>query len=539
MTDEFSRFAELTYNNKYRKAGETWVKTAWRVATEVYSAVDAPNSLVQATAQTFADRKALAGGRYFYAAGLPIHQCQNCSLYMAEDSREGWSSLFRKASLALMTGAGIGVVYSNIREEGADIKGTGGIATGPIALMQILNEMGRGIMQGGSRRSAIWAGLHWNHPDIEKFIHLKNWKEEVRDLKARDFNFPATMDMTNISVILDDEFFAAYHDNGHPQHVLASTVYWETIERMLRTSEPGFSVDVGENAGEHLRNACTEITSRDDSDICNLISGNMARIESHSDMERVMNHSTAFAIAGSVYSDLPHEEIRAVREKNRRIGVGLMGLHEWLLVRGKKYGPDAELEEYLKIYRDCTDVAARDWAREWRLSEPIKKRAIAPTGTISIVAGPTTSGIEPLFCASYMRRYLKGKTWCEEYVIDPVVKRLVAEGHDPADIEDAYTIDTERRLEFQAWVQQYVDHAISSTINLPAWGTERNNKQTLQCYGNLFMKYLPRLRGLTCYADGSRSGQPLTPVPYNEALAHTESYGDVCDVSGKGGSCGA
>lgn len=532
-------FARKIYENKYRKEGEDWQKTCWRVAQEVYSAVDAPRPLVEATAKTFIDRKAIPGGRYLYAAGLPIHQVNNCALYGAEDSREGWADLFRKAGMSLMTGAGIGVVYSDVREEGALIRGTGGIATGPIALMQILNEMGRGIMQGGSRRSAIWAGLHWNHPDIEKFIHLKNWIEEVRGLKSRDFNFPATMDMTNISVILDDDFFDAYHDFEHPQHVFASTVYWETVERMLKTSEPGFSVDVGENAGEHKRNACTELTSYDDSDICNLISINMAQITDLKDMERAVNQSTAFAIAGSVYSDVPHEEIRAIREKNRRIGVGLMGLHEWLLLRGKKYGPDSELEEYLRVYRDCTDMAAKDWARTWKLSVPIKKRAIAPTGTISIIAGPTTSGIEPLLCASYMRRYLKHKTWCEEYVIEPIAKRLVAQGINPSDIEDAYTIDTERRLEFQAWVQQYVDHGISSTINLPAWGTEKNNKQTLQYYGNLFMKYLPRLRGLTCYADGSRSGQPLTPVPYDEALAHTEKFGDVCSVSGKGGTCGA
>src|SRR5690606_26925539 len=196
----------------------------------------------------------------------------------AEDSREGWADLMQKATMALMTGAGIGVVYSDVRPEGTIIKRTGGKATGPLALMQMLNEAGRGIMQGGSRRSAIWAGLHWIHPDIFKFIQIKNWSPEVRALKEKDFNFPATLDGTNISVILDDDFFVAYDDPNHKDYSLAHNVYWATVRQMLKTAEPGFSIDVGPNRGENLRNACTEVTSSDDSDICNLGSINMSRI---------------------------------------------------------------------------------------------------------------------------------------------------------------------------------------------------------------------------------------------------------------------
>ena len=96
--------------------------------------------------------------------------------------------------------------------------------------MQMVNEAGRGIMQGGSRRSAIWAGLNWNHPDIHKFITLKNWIPEVRDLKSKDFNFPATMDGTNISVLLDDEFFEAYHDDKNELYSHAQGVYWTTVQ---------------------------------------------------------------------------------------------------------------------------------------------------------------------------------------------------------------------------------------------------------------------------------------------------------------------
>jgi ribonucleoside-diphosphate reductase alpha chain len=140
---------------------------------------------------------------------------------------------------------------------------------------------------------------------------------------------------------------------------------------------------------------------------------------------------------------------------------------------------------------------------------------------------------------AYIRKFLKKKVWQEEYVIEPIAQRLIDGGMDPKDIEDAYSISVSRRLAFQAWVQKYVDHGISSTINLPRWGSAKNNKQTIQKYGSLFLKHLPKLRGLTCYADGSRDGQPLTPITYEEALEHqaTHKPSDVCKVT-KGESCG-
>lgn len=534
-------FAELTYKNKYAiHPQETWPQVAWRTATHTFSKVDAPRSLIESAAKEIEARKLMPAGRYLYACGRPIHQVQNCIAYDVEDSREGWASLQQKTALSLMTGAGIGVMYSKLREEDAIIRGTGGVSSGPLALMHIINEQARYTRMGGSRRSAVHAGLKWKHPDIFKFIMMKNWSEEVRASKAKDYNFKAEMDMTNISVGLDDEFFEAYYGMGHGKHIFASKVYWMTVERMLRTSEPGFSIDIGKNAGEELRNACCEFTSRDDSNPCNLCSINMSRVKDKKEMDKLCRLAAAFTVAGSVYSDLPCEEIRATRDKNRQIGIGLMGMHEWLLQRGKPYGPDDELEEYLKIYEESTDHAAEEWADQWNLSRPIKRRAIAPTGTISIVAGPTTSGIEPMLCVAYIRRFLVGNVWQEEYVIEPIAQKLIDQGMAPEDIEDAYSIEPEMRLKFQAWVQQYVDHGISSTINLPAWGSEKNNKQTVQRYGNLFLKYLPQLRGLTCYADGSRSGQPLVPVPYEEALKHKaiREVGDVCILTKGGASCG-
>lgn len=549
MAEVMSGFAETIAKQKeyMHKKGEgsheTWDEVAKRVSKHVFKAVGAGKTYGKAAEELIAARKFMPGGRYLYATGRPFHQVQNCLLLRAEDSREGWAELMQKSTMALMTGAGIGVDYSEIRPEGKSIRKTGGFATGPISLMQMLNEAGRGVMQGGSRRSAIWAGLKWNHPDCMKFIQLKNWRPEVRKLKELDFNFPAMMDGTNISVQLDDTFFEAYHDEKHAQHVLAQTIYWAVVRQMLKTAEPGFSVDTGKNVNESLRNACTEVTSATDSDICNLGSLNLARFDSMAEFGEAIQTSIAFLLAGTVYSDVPYAQVDKVRTKNRRLGLGLMGIHEWLLKRGKAYGPDAELDQWLELYSKSTEVAAKI-ADAWELSRPVKTRAIAPTGTIGIVA-ETTTGIEPIFCAAFKRRYLKGSVWNYQYVLDPTAKRLIdAGGLNPENVEDAYTIaeNVERRVAFQAHVQSYVDHSISSTINLPPWGSELNNENTVKAFGDMLIKYLPRLRGITCYPDGARGGQPLTPVKYSTASKHVDEVFveqiDVCDIS-KGGSCGS
>lgn len=545
---QMSPFAHSIMEHKYahdlESGKETWENIAYRATKHPLKAagVTMRDKLAKDLCRYIEERKFIPGGRYLYASGRPFHQTQNCLLMRAVDSREGWAELLHNASMALMTGAGIGADYSDVRHKGSRIRKTGGFATGPIALMQMLNECGRGIMQGGSRRSAIWAGLSWKHADVHEFIRIKNWSDEIKALKEKDFNHPATLDQTNISVILDDEFFEAFEDPEHDLHPQAHSVYWAVVEQMLSTAEPGFSVDTGKNTGETLRNACTEVTSRDDSDICNLGSINLARIESIEEMREVTELATAYLLAGTVYSDVPYAKVDQIRTKNRRLGLGIMGVHEWLLTRGKPYGPDDELGKWLREYAK-SGTYARKYAKEWDLSVPKKTRAIAPTGTIGIIA-ETTTGIEPIFCVAFKRRYLKGDQWYYQYVIDPTAKRLIAEGVRPESIEDAYSLahDIERRVAFQSWVQQYVDHGISSTINLPAWGSEHNNSGLVMSFGNMLMQHLPSLRGITVYPDGARGGQPLVPVAYDEAIRHegaelVEQTTDVCSLRG-GGSCG-
>lgn len=150
--------------------------------------------------------------------------------------------------------------------------------------------------------------------------------------------------------------------------------------------------------------------------------------------------------------------------------------------------------------------------------------------------------MEPIYAVAYKRRYLRGDTWHYQYVIDPVAKRLIDAGYNEREIESAYEIPLDRRLSFQAYIQKYVDMSISSTINIPAWGSELNNESTLDAFGKLILHYIPQLRGITVFPDGCRGGQPLTPVRYSTAsrqagIEFVEGAVDVCDI--RGGSCGS
>jgi len=301
-----------------------------------------------------------------------------------------------------------------------------------------------------------------------------------------------------------------------------------------------FCADVG--VSEHTFMAegvivsnCTEITTADSDDICNLGSINLARVRSLDEMRDVVDAATLFLLAGSEYTSLPYKEVGAVRDKNRRLGLGVMGVHEWLLARGRSYAPDPELGEWLAEYATSTDIAA-GWADEHSLSRPVKTRAIAPTGTIGII-GETTTGIEPVYCTAYRRRYLVGTRWHERTIIDPTVARLVRDvGIDPEGIEDAHRLsfDPEFRIEMQAWVQTFVDHGISSTVNLP----EPLGAEDADAFGASLLPILPRLRGITAYPSGARGLDPLEPTSYADALRAESVAFEESEERCVGGACG-
>lgn len=547
-----SKFSEDIFKHKYAHHGcETWASLASVLVEDVCSPQLKQDEIDQLK-EYITDLKFIPGGRYLYYAGRPNKFFNNCYLLKAEeDTREDWADLSWKSESCLMTGGGIGVDYSVYREEGRVLSGTGGLASGPIPKMLMINEIGRRVMQGGSRRSAIYASMNWKHADVSKFLVSKNWYDmpvgntgfNIGQIKEQDFNFIAPLDMTNISVNYDTEWLLNYWETGD-----VGSTFKHNVRQALQTAEPGFSFNFFDKENETLRNACTEVTSQDDSDVCNLGSVNLGRVDTIKEFKDIVHLATKFLMCGTLKAKLPYDKVYKVREKNRRLGLGLMGMHEWLIKRGSKYEVTDELHQWLGVYKGVTDDTSKKTADEMDISRPVANRAIAPTGSIGILAG-TSTGVEPIFAVSYKRRYLKGGTrWHYQYVVDSAAQELI-DLYDtkPDNIESALDLagDYKRRMKFQADVQDYVDMSISSTINLPSWGSKLNNEDTVMDFTNTLASYAHRLRGFTVYPDSCRGGQPLTSVPYKEAVDKLgeefeeglETH-DICDITGHGGSCG-
>lgn len=387
MSEFKNSFAENVFRFKYAQGpGDTWSKLADRLVEDVCGSRNGTTNILMSEsdrkqlAQYIKDFKFIPGGRYLYYAGRPYKAYNNCFLLRAEeDTREEWSAVTWRAMSCLMTGGGIGIDYSRLRPAGKALSRTGGTASGPIPLMYAINEIGRNVMQGGSRRSAIYASLNWQHEDIYRFLGSKNWTESTKAAKLADFNAVAPLDMTNISVNYDDAALVGGLENN--------PVFKQNVLQALSTAEPGFSFNFGDKQNETLRNACTEVTSEDDSDVCNLGSINLGNIQTLEEFRDITNLASKFLVCGTLRADLPYEKVYRVREKNRRLGLGLMGIHEWLLQRKYSYEVTPELHEWLKVYRDESKRSADEHCDRFYISRPVAYRAIAPTGSIGILAG--------------------------------------------------------------------------------------------------------------------------------------------------------
>ncbi len=519
-------YGEDIFKSKYaQNQYETWADRAKVVVNWVCGDMDGTKNVLMSKddqsqlIQFITEFKFMPGGRYLWYGGREARFFNNCYLLRLEDdSREEWAALSQRAMSCLMTGGGIGADVSLCRPGGRALRRTGGVSSGPLPLLSTLNEIGRNVMQGGSRRSALYGSLSASHGDIWDFLHYKNWDDRkiagsemtVADAKKADFNYPAPLDMMNISTNYSDDWL---HGNDNE-------VFMENCKQALMTGEPGFSFNFGAQKNETLRNACCEILSENDSDVCNLGSVNLANVDTLEEFKDVVHLASKFLVCGLIRAHLPYEKVERVRQQNSRIGLGLMGMHEWLLKRDHRYEMNDELKKWMKVYESESERSANEHCERLFLNRPKGYRAVAPTGTISILAG-TTSGVEPVHSVAYRRRYLTdGTRWKYQFVVDGTANYLIERGVKPADIESAVDLaeDVERRVKFQYELQKYVDHAISSTINLPEYGSDLNNESHIEPFSKLLRKYGHGLRGLTFYPSGSRGGQPINPVPYEEAI---------------------
>ena len=508
------------------------------------------------------------GGRIMYGSGRPRGQLLNCFVVPTSDSREGWGGLAYDTLVISGTGGGVGTNYSPVRPRGSEIRGTGGTATGSTSLMSIVNAEGEEIKAGGGRRTALMMALEHDHPDIEEFLNKK------LDL--------GKLNNANVSVIFDknpEKFFDQVRKGenvklvfgGRTVKELPAKVLWDKIiSNALKGGEPGVLNGWYANRMSNIAycaklictNPCGEIWLSE-YDCCCLGAVVLPRFVLNGDIQweelaETVRLGVRFLDDVLTVNTYPLPEIKDVCSALRRIGLGVMGLHDMLLMLGMKYTTDRALEkveEVMAFIKNTAYEASIELAKEkgpfpkFRAEEYLKGGfaktlkpslrtkiaeygirncailTIAPTGTTSMVQN-VTSGIEPMFAPAYRRKFRDGEELREEVVVHPLFQQFVAEGRSVKHFQGAYQLKLRDHFEMQRICQKHLDNACSKTINvLPGTSAEE--------LSDLYMEFLPELKGLTIYPEGSREDQPLTPLTYEEALEYAQNSTAAVD----GGKC--
>ena len=432
------------------------------------------------------------------------------------DSMGGIFDMLKEAALTMQQGGGIGYDFSTIRPRGADVKGVAADASGPLSFMDVWDAMCRTIMSAGSRRGAMMATMRCDHPDIEAFITAKSDAARLR--------------MFNMSVLVTDAFMEAVKADGSWElqfdgkvyHTVQARDLWNKImQATYEYAEPGVIFIDRINAANNLSyvetiaatNPCGE-QPLPPYGACLLGSINLARLVSDPfeqaaalDIEQLNALvATAVRMMDNVVdvSKFPLPEQAAEAQAKRRIGLGVTGLADALLMLGLRYGSDeaaAQTEAWLQAIARAAYLASVDLAKEkgafplfdaepYLASGTMKNMdadvrdairehgirnalltSIAPTGTISLYAGNVSSGIEPVFAYAYTRKVLqKDGSRTEEEVVDYAVQMWRDKFGDrelPDYFVNAQTLTPADHVKMQAAAQKWIDSSISKTINCP------------------------------------------------------------------------
>ncbi len=431
-------------------------------------------------------------------AGRPSGQLAACFVLPIEDSLDSIFDQVKLTAKLHQTGGGTGFSFSRLRPKDDVVRSTMGVASGPVSFMRVFNCATDVVKQGGTRRGANMGVLRIDHPDIEEFITIK-----------RD---PAELTNFNLSVAVTDDFMRAYKGNRdfplinprtgrEVRRVKASGLLRLIAESAWASGDPGvIFIDTVNGAnptpllGEiEATNPCGEQPLLPYESCC-LGSINLSKLVKDGEIDwnrlKELTHlSVRFlddVIDASAY---PFPGITAITRANRKVGLGVMGFAHLLIRLGLPYdSPDAELagEKVISFIEKESKIASKQLADErgpfpnfrgsvWDKKNLLQRNAttttVAPTGTLSIIAG-TSSGIEPIFDTRYKRLLLGG---IEIEVEDPLW-REVKDMQGPADLlqrlfRKAYQVAPLAHLAIQRTFQNHVDNAVSKTINLPEGAT--------------------------------------------------------------------
>jgi ribonucleoside-diphosphate reductase alpha chain len=455
-----------------------------------------------------------------------------CFVLPVEDSLEAIFETVKHAAMVHKEGGGTGFDFSRIRPQGSFVKKTQGIASGPVSFLKVIDAGTEAVKQGGTRRGANMGVLRVDHPDIKEFITMK-----LDGNTAQNFNISVAITNKFIQALKDD---SAY-DLVDPRtgdvvgKMEAREVFDMIVESAWKNGDPGLILIDNVNEKNPTRaqgpiratNPCGEQPLHD-YEACNLGSINAANFFKPDDKDRFDWDRFREAIQMGVrfLDDVidvnlyPLEQIDKMAKANRRIGLGIMGFADLLIKMKVKYDTDEALavgrkiakflkEEAVKASQQLAEEKGNFPEIENSIYKGKKMRnaavlTIAPTGTISRIAG-CSSGIEPIFSFETISRILDGeihdihplyREWTENHPAEPLPDYFIT----------ASQVHPKDHIKMQAEFQEYVDSAVSKTINFP-------NEATIEDIANAYMMAFDmNVKGITVYRDGCRAVQVLNKV---------------------------
>ncbi|MEL7213668.1 MAG: adenosylcobalamin-dependent ribonucleoside-diphosphate reductase [Pseudomonadota bacterium] len=575
--------AEQIWDMKYRfkEADGTpidqSVEDTWRRIARSLASVEAePKVWEDKFYNALEDFKYLPAGRITAGAGTERSVTLfNCFVMgTIPDSMGGIFDMLKEAALTMQQGGGIGYDFSTIRPKGAGVKGVAADASGPLSFMDVWDAMCRTIMSAGSRRGAMMATMRCDHPDIEDFITAKSDAARLR--------------MFNVSVLVTDAFMDAVKADaswdlqfdGMVYHTVQARDLWNKIMRStFDYAEPGVIFIDRINAMNNL-NYCETIAATNPCGeqplppygACLLGSINMAKLVSNPFEDCAQLDETALTdlVATAVRmmdnvvdaSRFPLEAQAQEAAAKRRIGLGVTGLADALLMVGLRYGSDeaaAQTEAWMKQIARGSYLASVDLAKEkgaFPLFEAEKFLAsgamqamdadvrdaiaehgirnalltsIAPTGTISLYAGNVSSGIEPVFAYAYTRKVLqKDGSRTEEEVVDYAVqlwREKFGDAELPEYFVNAQTLAPLDHVKMQAAAQKWIDSSISKTINCP-------EDISFEAFKEVYMEaWDTGCKGCTTYRPNDVTGSVLSVSEASEDAPEADTGADVVYIA--------
>ncbi|MDC0108511.1 adenosylcobalamin-dependent ribonucleoside-diphosphate reductase, partial [Paracoccaceae bacterium] len=523
MSDFVTPFSEQIWDMKYRykDAGQIpldkTVTDSWsRVAKSLASVEKSPKKWEKIFYSTLEDFKFLPAGRILAGAGTGRSVTLfNCFVMgTVPDSIPGIFDMLKEAAITMQQGGGIGYDFSTIRPSGSDVKGVAADASGPLSFMNVWDSMCQTIMSAGSRRGAMMATMRCDHPDILSFVDAKSDSQKLR--------------MFNLSVLVTDKFMDAVKNKKDWSLIFDKKIYktvsakylWDKImQSTYDFAEPGVIFIDRINAMNNL-NYCETISATNPCGeqplppygACLLGSINLSKMidapfSENSKLDATLLKETvsvAVRMMDNVIdvSKFPLASQEKEAHAKRRVGLGVTGLADALLMTGVRYGSDeavAKTDEWLHLISREAYLASTELAQEKgsfplldvnqflqsgnmvQMDDDVKEvirshgirnallTSIAPTGTISLYAGNVSSGIEPIFAYSYHRKVLqKDGTKREEEVIDYAVnlwKEKFGNKEFPDYFVNAQTLSPTDHVKMQAAAQKWIDSSISKTIN--------------------------------------------------------------------------